>query len=249
MTGERSVSTRKALIAKNLSDGPVVIGDWYWVPSLPIVHCKKKFVPILPTLHADEGQAREHYNLDQRFLTRRQRYYSLGPSVQTVFLPTGSPPVLALHQCTRSVPHIKDYYDGDLYKMIERGCSDGRTMTDMRCPHRGVDLTSCPVVDGIVTCPAHGMRWRVSDGSMVTQEAKSATTRPVYTHGLAVGAEDDLPVNHSLNALKCFAWAKALPEVGDKNFSVMTRAGKPVCGFHNNNNRDPAIILKAPNWA
>lgn len=35
------------------------------------------------------------------------------------------------------------------------------------CPHRGVDMTSIPPVDGIVTCPAHGLRWRAETWELV----------------------------------------------------------------------------------
>lgn len=35
------------------------------------------------------------------------------------------------------------------------------------CPHRGLPLGSIPAVDGIVTCPGHGMRWDASTGQPV----------------------------------------------------------------------------------
>lgn len=35
------------------------------------------------------------------------------------------------------------------------------------CPHRGYDLSREPVIDGIVTCPLHGLRWNVETGECV----------------------------------------------------------------------------------
>jgi nitrite reductase/ring-hydroxylating ferredoxin subunit len=29
-----------------------------------------------------------------------------------------------------------------------------------KCPHKGIDLTDAPTIDGIVVCPAHGMRFK-----------------------------------------------------------------------------------------
>lgn len=34
------------------------------------------------------------------------------------------------------------------------------------CPHKGVNLRSCPIMNGIVTCPAHGLRWQVDSGEL-----------------------------------------------------------------------------------
>lgn len=35
----------------------------------------------------------------------------------------------------------------------------GKKLKCKRCPHKGVDLSTIPVVDGVITCPAHGLRY------------------------------------------------------------------------------------------
>lgn len=48
------------------------------------------------------------------------------------------------------------------------------------CPHRGYDLSREPVVDGIVTCPLHGLRWNVGTGTCVqTPKSSLPFTAPV----------------------------------------------------------------------
>lgn len=46
----------------------------------------------------------------------------------------------------------------------------GCTLNCMRCPHKGIKLDSMPVVDGVVTCPGHGLRWNVTSGALVIPE-------------------------------------------------------------------------------
>jgi len=40
------------------------------------------------------------------------------------------------------------------------------------CPHKGVCLKGQPVRDGVVECPAHGLRWNVETGALVHTESK-----------------------------------------------------------------------------
>lgn len=41
-------------------------------------------------------------------------------------------------------------------------------MKNMRCPHRGIPLDTVPAVDGVITCPGHGLRWNITTGELVT---------------------------------------------------------------------------------
>lgn len=37
------------------------------------------------------------------------------------------------------------------------------------CPHRGISMVGCPVKDGIIACPAHGLRWEEKTGKLHKQ--------------------------------------------------------------------------------
>lgn len=39
---------------------------------------------------------------------------------------------------------------------------------DDRCPHQGMSLASGSMEDGVVTCPWHGWRFRITDGAWVS---------------------------------------------------------------------------------
>lgn len=149
-------------------DGPVEIGKWYWVPSAPIGPRHQLHLPIVDNLHTDEGLDRPHYNLDARFLTKRMHADLFLPNRQRV---AGQDVKITLHvfQCLREQPQKPLYYGNELYKIFESACDDGRRMVGLKCPHKGTDLSTCPVVDGVVTCPAHGLRWRVANGDLVKE--------------------------------------------------------------------------------
>jgi nitrite reductase/ring-hydroxylating ferredoxin subunit len=51
---------------------------------------------------------------------------------------------------------------------------------DDRCPHERIGLAAGRLHDGQVTCPGHGWRFRLADGSVtVGPPAARVTTRPV----------------------------------------------------------------------
>lgn len=147
-------------------DMPVEVGNWYRVPVALSDPVKYTWLPILPNAHSDEGQSERHYNLDTRFLSDEDLDKHLSPACATVIPEEGAITEFRPMRCLREAPFHPDYYWSPLYAMFHNA-SRGLLMRDMKCPHRGTDLTNCPVVDGIVTCPAHGAQWRVSDGTQV----------------------------------------------------------------------------------
>lgn len=52
----------------------------------------------------------------------------------------------------------------------------------MRCPHRGLPLGSMPVIDGVITCPGHGIRFHASTGKVV-QSPGSIRSPSLKTYG------------------------------------------------------------------
>lgn len=49
-------------------------------------------------------------------------------------------------------------------RMLVQDAGGQRYEADRYCPHKGHDLKGCPVVDGILVCPAHGWRFDLSKG-------------------------------------------------------------------------------------
>lgn len=66
---------------------------------------------------------------------------------------------------------------GAVNVMIVRD-DDGIHALDDRCTHRGGPLHEGEVTDGCVTCPWHGSRFRLADGSI--EQGPAVTPQPVY---------------------------------------------------------------------
>lgn len=164
---------------------PPVVGRWYLVPVLRSTQwCEvTSDWPVIGPLHTDReffNFTSAHYHIDARFLTARQAsvgmrfYYSargridyatgalpLSDShIQT--LPRGRPGLMK-RKCTLAT-YSTPY--GDREPVLQLRAKYGETAQPIRkpdgrllCPHRKVDLSSfVPDVDGLVTCPLHGLR-------------------------------------------------------------------------------------------
>ena len=66
---------------------------------------------------------------------------------------------------------------GDIDVLIVRD-GDGIHALDNRCTHRGAPLHEGEVSDGCVTCPWHGSRFRLADGSI--EQGPATAPQPVY---------------------------------------------------------------------
>ena len=49
-------------------------------------------------------------------------------------------------------------------------------VVDNRCPHQGQPLTGGRVRNGFITCPVHGMRFRLEDGEALGQLTRTPLT-------------------------------------------------------------------------
>jgi nitrite reductase/ring-hydroxylating ferredoxin subunit len=75
---------------------------------------------------------------------------------QETFYPAarvGEIPVGGSKVCEIAGRLVAVFYDGQRYHAI-----------DDLCPHMGASLGTGPMVDGVVTCPWHAWRFRLSDG-------------------------------------------------------------------------------------
>ncbi len=164
---------------------PPVIGRFYMVPVVDDYPYLSRWDqwPVLGPKHTDIAHFNfpdQHYHLDARFLTARQRQFltrrglpwsktdPVAAIVQAsplnyrgIPLPSGRPR-LARRKCTGlCVPYI--FADRTPVKAMRADYPspahpirkpDGRLL----CPHRKVNLSSfAPDADGNVTCPLHGL--------------------------------------------------------------------------------------------
>lgn len=162
--------------------GAPVVGEFYLVP---IIHGKwydrVADFPVIGHRHNDIeffDFEREHYHLDFRFFRGTGfKYASTAPLHAHEGFPLGKP-VLKRRKCLRD-QHI---FDGPSYIMSPfrksfagQQCAKGKR--GWVCPHRHIALGSTPAIDGIITCPLHGLRIEAETGkvcSRVTSASHSA---------------------------------------------------------------------------
>lgn len=163
------------------------IGKFYQVPAVYTVSWYGSFtgwVPIIGPRHEDAEILNfhyQHYHVDWRFVGKKiwsTATWYRGPSscfalVVMVVDKLGRPvvtkgPELRRMRCKRDFP---DFPRGAAMRAwmpeLERAYGRKR-LKNMVCPHRGIDLSGLPAVDGIVTCPGHGLRWDIKTGKLST---------------------------------------------------------------------------------
>ena len=170
------------------------VGTFYKVPcvrvgsALPACARPNGWIPILLPWHEDAaiiGFPHPHYHYDPRFLgpweyegfsfnkilTRHPviTYPELRVADTSLTFFTGSITFRRL-KCKRVMPEYpvfaKDWHDRHWPGLLE--CTYAtKQLKHGICPHKGIDLTTCPVIDGVVTCPGHGLRWNVKTGRLV----------------------------------------------------------------------------------
>ena len=171
--------------------GPPGVGQRYLVPCVHAIWCgKADWWPVLLPLHSDADHFAfepRHYHVDTRFLApaRAPRDGAAEPQgalqwpLAEVLGPWNAPepnPFSKAEWRWRKCQHTKTLDSCEQWlrrhetvtkfraAMAGRTCpvQNGRRL----CPHRAADLTTVPVVDGMVVCPLHGLRidattWRV----------------------------------------------------------------------------------------
>jgi hypothetical protein len=149
-----------------------------------------KWWPVWGSKHRDVehfGFDNLHYHIDPRFLTKRHwsefrnSFFSRSPLQQVQAMPlnhvdlkSGPPkPQLRRMRCTmahsewghadaKTVVKFNEAYDGQQCAKGKRG---------FICPHKLFPLGSVQAVDGVITCPLHGLRIDASTGQCLGAEA------------------------------------------------------------------------------
>lgn len=159
--------------------------------------CARKggWIPVLLPWHEDAaiiGFPEHHYHYDPRFIDNRLfhefdfglviprhpvsffvKYEDGSPTTdRTKTLFTGVPIYRRL-KCKRQMPRYVSFGPPQRSEPLNgwpRKLETAYAHDHLRngiCPHKGIDLTTCPVVYGVVTCPGHGLRWNVETGKLV----------------------------------------------------------------------------------
>lgn len=161
---------------------PPVIGRYYLVP---VIRAKWHYVeadwPVMGPLHADADFfdfRPEHYHVDARFFTKPQidvaesGWYRLAEDVQAVPLHAypGDPelpkPILKRRRCRfPQIPY--EHGDKGAIKNLRKHYAGAQCQTGKGgwiCPHRKFPLGSVQAIDGILTCPLHGLQFDAATG-------------------------------------------------------------------------------------
>lgn len=165
-----------------------IVGHYYRVPCVRVTEWwgAHGWLPIIGPKHEDAEIIRfdnEHFHLDWRFVSQRlfKRMSGVrGPSY-VYSSPISCPdnrggrvvlegPTLKRRLCKRDWPALPPLP----WRAALEEAFVGKRMKNGICPHRGIPLVNCPVVDDVVTCPTHGLRWNVTTGELVREHNEYA---------------------------------------------------------------------------
>ena len=170
-------------------DHEPIIGRFYLVPVVRAAWPGRmgENWPVLLPRHSDVeiiGFDITHYHYDPRFIRQRQwkfiaarAKFSAGHDTARFVIAdddnSAGPPVWTRLKCQRAMPDRRQYIYPAVswFQPLEDAYADARLKPNMVCPHKGVCLKSMAVVDGVVVCPAHGLRWRVDTGELMPSGA------------------------------------------------------------------------------
>lgn len=161
-----------------------VIGNYY------LVLCVKWgnddfYVPLVhETAHAEPelGSERPHIHVDYRFMTKEQLktcHFDLkkilgGRSIPALTAKNNFPAITERpFQCLRQFyPYAFIVNDTSLYETLEDRFVDScLDLSCPVCPHKGMPLNSVEVINGVISCPAHGLTFSAVDGSLIRKNS------------------------------------------------------------------------------
>lgn len=160
---------------------PLKLGEEYLVPCLvkrDSSGAVLSFTPVFSTSHTDKenGQIESHYHADCRFVAHEDNPgYGVSPVItdeREGFKNMKSRAVVGvdgeLEYHVLPVVRESHAYVGLLLAM-KRSKLKHKCIHKGKCPHRGYDLSQEKAVDGVITCPQHGLRFDSNTGE-ITKE-------------------------------------------------------------------------------
>src|SRR5258708_5362853 len=164
---------------------PLVEGRFYLVPTVRAKwYGKLADWPVVGPLHEDREFFRfelDHYHVDPRFLPRRMKDGVVDRAFSApLCIPPLPPAMMKRRKCVRShVDYFLPYFGRDTSPVdvlrkhfAGQQCAAGKG--GWICPHRKASLGSIQPVDGIITCPLHGLRIDAATGQVLGEGVPEA---------------------------------------------------------------------------
>lgn len=124
------------------------------------------FVDIDEVYFEDDINTPHHYHVDPRF-TPEEYYTSYeieNKDFHTIIRPE-SKVCWKEMKCVREMP-IQVLFTGFGQRFMED--HRNKKIKCGRCPHKGINLKNVPVVDDVITCPAHGLKFSKETGRCIS---------------------------------------------------------------------------------
>lgn len=161
---------------------PTIVGQYYIVPTIDeIWYGYRSHWPVIGPPHTDIeffNFELVHYHIDGRFLSKRQLDKAEGYGFPSVIqsAPVHAPrytegaklphPVYKRLRCRSNhveyVQHHQDPIKGIIAYYAGHQCDQGKA--GWICPHRKASLGSINPINGIITCPLHGLQINAETG-------------------------------------------------------------------------------------
>lgn len=155
------------------------IGDFFMVRTVEFNRNNKVFhFPVVDKMHRDgkHGLDKPHYHIDWRFMPEFELeahsnwnnniYKKAYCNNSEFFTPITKDEVIReYYNCFQYLRDNRKFPEWG-FPSLEKAMKNCK-MVNMKCPHHGTNLVSCKPVDGVVTCPQHGLKWNVKTGELV----------------------------------------------------------------------------------
>lgn len=150
-----------------------IIGEHYLVRCVLV---KGIWRPVFDKSHCDNPKhalPEEHYHQDWRFVLEEhilaQRLVFSDISLHTSKNVEYYAPIM------KSNVEDEQYKEREYFRHFEkfygflqlRADFKKAKMKNMICPHHKTNLKSCRIINGIVQCPQHGLKWNVKTGDLL----------------------------------------------------------------------------------
>lgn len=131
----------------------------YKMDKLEELSYKKRFLEINPIInhpHSDKenGQNEIHYHLDYRFISDKISFYH---KYGTEFRIKKDESLKIEYHALPVVHEIMPDFAITPVNLIKKSKIKSFAKNN-KCPHRGFDLSNTKDIDGIITCPLHGLK-------------------------------------------------------------------------------------------
>lgn len=157
---------------------PLKKGEAALVPCITYESGKYLFItPVFNHFHSDKenGQKEGHYHADYRFIKHKangdfpqavsnhSRHIFLSNGSRLLKVGTGKLEYFALPVINETFTGITDV------RLISKSKLKHKCIHKGKCPHRGFDLSQVSPVDGVITCPLHGLKFDSKTKQLLTQ--------------------------------------------------------------------------------